>query len=135
MTTNPRELARNADASRLPTESSDQVVGLELYQGPLPDAQELAAYERAFPGAADRILKMAERDQKAIIHLRLADWLTSFVVALFGQMFLYVLVLAAVYLAINDKPLEAFLAGLAPIVVTIYANTRKRKAEPDAPEG
>ena len=35
----------------------------ESYQGPIPPAREMAGHEAALPGAADRILKMAEREQ------------------------------------------------------------------------
>src|SRR5258705_11795241 len=31
-----------------------------IYQGPLPPPENFAAYEHVLPGAADRILKMAE---------------------------------------------------------------------------
>jgi uncharacterized membrane protein len=33
------------------------------YSGPLPTASEFAGYEQAMPGAAERILKMAEEQQ------------------------------------------------------------------------
>ena len=32
-----------------------------LYNGPLPTSNEFAGYEKAFPGAAERILVMAEK--------------------------------------------------------------------------
>ena len=32
--------------------------------GPLPEAQEFNDYEKALPGAGDRILKMAEKEQE-----------------------------------------------------------------------
>lgn len=35
----------------------------EMHQGPLPPAQAMADYERVLPGAAERILLMAEREQ------------------------------------------------------------------------
>ncbi len=105
--------------------AGESIVGLELHRGPLPHVRDFAAYEKTFPGAAHRILKMAERDQKAYIRIQWANWLASFVAMILGKSFLYFLVVAAVYLAVNDKPLEAFLAGLAPIVAAIYANTRK----------
>ena len=35
----------------------------EYHQGPLPRAQELAAYDVAHPGTAERIVAMAEREQ------------------------------------------------------------------------
>lgn len=33
--------------------------------GPLPPSHEFASYEKTLPGAADRILRMAEEAQKA----------------------------------------------------------------------
>ena len=33
-----------------------------LYNGPLPTSNEFAGYEKAFPGAAERILAMAEKE-------------------------------------------------------------------------
>lgn len=104
------------------------IVGLEMYSGPLPPPELLAAYERAHPGMAERIINMAEREQGADIRSVWFEQCARFVIDLIGHIFLYALVAAAVFLAINDKPLEAFLAGLAPIVVAIYANTRKPKS-------
>ncbi|MBN6850391.1 DUF2335 domain-containing protein [Staphylococcus saprophyticus] len=37
--------------------------------GPLPEAQEFKDYEKALPGAGDRILKMAEKEQENRIEL------------------------------------------------------------------
>lgn len=95
----------------------------------MPTPADFAAYEQAQPGAADRLLKMAELDQKAGVADMRVQRLTNFVLDLLSQAFLYCLVLAAVYLALHDKPLEAFFAGLAPIVIAIYANTRKKTTQ------
>lgn len=38
-----------------------QIVATQLYSGPLPPASELARYEQVLPGAADRIIAMAEK--------------------------------------------------------------------------
>jgi len=97
---------------------------------PLPPPAALAAYEQALPGAADRIITMAELDQKAEIRDIWFERRARFIIDLVGQLFLYALVLGAVYLAARDTPLAAFFAGLAPIVIAIYANTRKKS--PDA---
>lgn len=40
------------------------------YSGPIPPADELARYEGTQPGAADRLIAMAEREQAAIIAFR-----------------------------------------------------------------
>ncbi len=116
-------------AARPASPQPDSSVDLELHLGPLPHANDFAEYDRILPGAAHRILKMAEREQVSRLRLRWGDWLANLLAMILGRLFLYTLLVAAVYLAINDKPLEALLAGLAPIVVTIYANTRKSDTE------
>jgi len=35
-----------------------------IYYGPLPTSKELSGYEQALPGAADRILAMAEKENE-----------------------------------------------------------------------
>ena len=37
---------------------------VSLFSGPLPPAEELARYEDALPGSADRIVTMAEKEQE-----------------------------------------------------------------------
>lgn len=123
MANNPPKLTPIINPTSSQSESIDSV-DLELHLGPLPQARDFADYEQVLPGAAHRILKMAEREQISRLRLRWADWLANFVALVLGRLFLYALLGAAVYLAINDKPIEALLAGIAPIVVTIYANTR-----------
>ncbi len=39
------------------------VVEQEQYSGPIPTAEQLAKYQKILPDAADRILKMAEKEQ------------------------------------------------------------------------
>ncbi len=95
-----------------------------MQAGPLPPAAELAAYEQAMPGSAERIMSMAEASQHADIREARFEQRARLLHALLGQSFLFGLIAAAVYLAINDKPLEAFFAGLAPIAIAIYANLR-----------
>lgn len=40
------------------------VIRSEMYSGPIPPPDALAQYEKIQPGAADRILKMAEKQQE-----------------------------------------------------------------------
>lgn len=107
-----------------PADPDQQYVGLQMQAGPLPPAAELAAYESALPGSAERILAMAEISQRADITEAQFESRARFALALLGQSFLFGLIIAAVYLAIHDKPLEAFFAGLAPIAIAIFANIR-----------
>jgi uncharacterized membrane protein len=55
-----------ANRHQLPQSDGPRHVGQVIreerhhFQGPLPQSGDFAAYERTLPGAADRILKMAE---------------------------------------------------------------------------
>ena len=49
---------------RMEVTMAEQRTEETLFCGPLPPAKELAAYEKIVPGAAERLLKMAEREQK-----------------------------------------------------------------------
>lgn len=107
-----------------------QHVVSEMYVGPLPQADDFAAYEKVQAGAADRIIKMAEKSLDAEVFAIKADKVTDFVAMLLGRSFLYVLLAGAIYLAINDKPVEAFFAALAPIVSIIYSTFKTTGSKP-----
>ncbi len=120
-------MARSRHKPLPPARAADgSFLGIKIHQGPLPSPADFEAYEHAQPGAADRLLAMAERDQIARIRDLRTERLIKFTLDILAQLFLYGLIAAAVYLAINNKPLEAFFAGLAPIAAVIYANTRKK---------
>lgn len=104
---------------------------LLMHQGPLPLASEFAAYNKVLPGSADRILKMAEREQKAAIGLRRRDWTSQFISMLLGKSFLYFLVAMTVLLVMKGKPIEALLTGVAPIVSVIYSTFFGDKKDED----
>jgi uncharacterized membrane protein len=89
------------------------------YQGPVPRPEDFAAYERVLPGAADRILKMAENQathRQAMERRALSGDITKSmmgtVLAYFtfgGSMF------GAVYLLLHDKPIQS----LAALIVAL----------------
>lgn len=56
--TQPAEVAV---ASRVSTAAS---ISMRMHSGPLPDPETLREYDRIVPGAADRVIAMAERQQK-----------------------------------------------------------------------
>ena len=43
---------------------AEQRTEQSLFCGPLPPSKELAEYEKIVPGSAERLLRMAEREQK-----------------------------------------------------------------------
>lgn len=99
----------------------------QRYSGPIPIASEFQKYEDVLPGAADRILKMSEDALKAEIEAGRVDRKAAILSLVLGRGFLYALLATSIFLIVIDKPVEALLAGLAPIVATFNAILRKKK--------
>lgn len=57
----PRRNNRDDSIRPMPTRVVRQSAVMEQYSGPIPSAAEFKKYEEILPGAADRILGMAER--------------------------------------------------------------------------
>jgi uncharacterized membrane protein len=118
--------------NQLSKNETEPGIDIRYHEGPLPPAEDLHAYNTVLHGSADRILKMAEREQKAAIALRKLDWTAQFISMLLGKAFLYFLVAATVYLIIKGKSVEALLTGIAPVVSVIYSTffgSRKQAKE------
>ena len=89
------------------------------WQGPLPPPKQLAEFEKVHPGAAERIIQMAEREQnnrhqKEMATIRSRDqWLAR------GQWLAFAIVLAALgvvtYLVANGSPIQ----GVAPVFIAL----------------
>ena len=95
------------------------LVQVQHYSGPLPPAAEFEKYEHVLKGSADRILKLAENQNK---HRRFIEK----VVVLFDSVRSMAGLLGAlgivgggmysgVYLIMNDKPIEGYVAMLVPL--------------------
>jgi Predicted membrane protein (DUF2335) len=82
-----------------------------IYQGPLPQPEDFAAYDRVLPGAADRILKMAEGQATHRQGLERFAVRGDFFKALMGTVLEYIAfagaVSGAVFLLFHDKPIES----------------------------
>ena len=83
----------NQEASSEDTQTENNTRDLEIaqtrtvshvssYTGPIPPAEEFARYEAAYPGSADRILAMAEREQRDKVSFRNRSLLSATVIAL-----------------------------------------------------
>jgi len=92
-----------------------------IYQGPLPQPEHFSAYERVLPGAADRILKMAENQAGHRQGLERRALTGDLIRAMMGTVLAYITfagaMAGAVYLLANDKPLY----GLAALVTALGA--------------
>jgi uncharacterized membrane protein len=68
------QLARRPPEGEVLPPEGDEPPAMELVEffasrsGPLPSADEYAAYERAYPGSAERILQLAERSMEITEH-------------------------------------------------------------------
>jgi uncharacterized membrane protein len=117
----PADATLPSNGQPAPNQMMIPFAGVQIHQGPIPRAEDLAAYERVVKGSADRIIKMAEREQKASIHLRWGDWFSQFMSMLLGKGFLYFLLGVTAYLAIRGKSVAAILTGVAPVASVVYS--------------
>ena len=97
-----------------------QIIRQEMrYQGPIPPVEDFAGYERILPGAADRILKMAETQAGRRQTQERRAVTGDLIKAMMGTILAYITfagaMAGAVYLLANDKPLY----GLAALVTAL----------------
>lgn len=109
----------------------------EYQSGPLPSARELLGYENLLPGAAERILAMAEREQTQRHELELTIVRTEVVLKRRGQwMALSALVsmlsLIAVFVYLGAPRAGAGL-GVVIVASVVYAFLNLRKFGPSGP--
>lgn len=94
-----------------------------MYSGPLPRPEDLERYERIHPGLADRIMTMAEQQQKhrhecesEIIHKNLGISVKG---QFIGAFIALVCIAAAVYLSISGHDTVAGIIGGATLIGAI----------------
>jgi hypothetical protein len=90
-----------------------------VHQGPIPSPEAFEAYERVLPGAADRILRMAETQATHGQGLERFAVRGDFFKAMMGTVLGYIAFAGAmggaVFLLLNDKPIES----LATFIVAL----------------
>lgn len=91
----------------------------QRYEGPLPPASEMERYEQIAPGAADRILTMAEHAQEKFFALEDKEAQRRYNMALItnGLAFLTILLICALLLFAIHK--QSTLAAIAACVTSI----------------
>lgn len=111
---------------------SDQSAKVVLHKqqvriGPLPSAQELADYDRAIPGLAERIVQMAEKEQE----IRLKNTTLFYHTMRLGTWFAFILPViglgATVYLAMNASVWPAIIPFPVSIVPSVVSHWRRSK--------
>lgn len=113
-----------------------------LHIGPLPPAEELAKYEKVLPGAADRIVAMAEREQQHRLERRDIQVRAESRDSGRGVIFAFLLGFAAIVggtlTAIFSSALAGSvisLAGISTLAGTFIYGTRMKRARANPGKG
>lgn len=114
--TSSKERNKENNSIRQGTTTSSAVVMSAGYSGPLPPASEFKRYDEVLPGAADRIIKMAEKSLDAEIKDAERHRTTVFIAMLFNKTVVYILLVISFILILLGKNIEALLAGIVPII-------------------
>jgi uncharacterized membrane protein len=85
-----------------------------IYSGPLPRPQDFAAYNQILPGAADRILTLAETQaaHRQLLELRAvtADMIQAATGTVLGYLAFFFTMGGGIFLLTLDKPIEGLVA-------------------------
>jgi uncharacterized membrane protein len=106
------------------------------HSGPLPDPNTLAGYEKALPGAAERVFLMAEREQKHKHQCEASALKWAVISTLIGQFSGFIIGLIGVgggiYLVFAGKPLagfSTFFTSLASIIGVFFFLKREESSK------
>ncbi len=111
---NPSPEDRNQDAENQPAKADDEHQDLKIsrtvtqvshYRGPIPPAEEFARYEEIYPGSADRLFSMAEKEQDSTIKFRYSSLGAATIVAIAS--------ITAIALILTSYPESIVLVALA----------------------
>src|SRR5437899_3174380 len=131
-----REVERRAD-DRLPPPQNQFVARVQgaVFQGPLPPPEILAKYNEALPGAAERIIAMAEKNQDHRQKLEAIVIPSRARNERRGQIIGAIVALSAIgcgtYLIAINKDVQGLAVILSDVVALVgtflYVDIRKRK--------
>lgn len=107
---------------------------MKAHSGPLPAPEDFREYEAVQKGAADRIIKMAERALEAEIRMGYWAAATQFVSMFLGKFFVYALGGVSVFLLINGYEIAALLTGLGPIAQAVASSVDSFKDKEKKPK-
>ncbi|HVT44332.1 MAG TPA: DUF2335 domain-containing protein [Thermoanaerobaculia bacterium] len=126
-----------AGAQDFRSQSPQYVARVEgtVFQGPLPPPEILVRYNDAVPDGAERIIKMAERNQEHRQRLEGAVVPSRAKSELRGQIFGFIIAMAAIgcgtYLIAIDKDTQGLAIVIADIIALVglflYVDHRKRR--------
>jgi uncharacterized membrane protein len=105
---------------------------VEIHTGPIPAPAEIGEYERILPGSADRIIRMAEKEQAHRHQIESRGQRHRLGITFVGQLFAFLMgmsgIAGGVYLVKSDKPITGFgvfFTSLATLVGVFFYNRRR----------
>lgn len=112
---------------RKTVEAALMIMRSEIYSGPIPPPEAIEKYEKAQPGAADRILRMAERQQEHRMAME-KDVVGGQVKQskrgqIFGFIIFFVCIAVAIFFAVKldmKTFASAFLTGTMVVVIGLF---------------
>jgi uncharacterized membrane protein len=118
---------------------------MEMTSGPLPSANEFSKYEQVLPGAADRILRMAEDSLKAEIDgnsemrkifegdRKAENWCLKFTTAVFSLLTVTMFITSIVFFSLEMNAAAFISAGAAvgALIPRIIDSVKGRKTPVD----
>lgn len=106
------------------------------FNGPLPAPEDFQQYEQVLPGAADRILKMAEKQvahrtdlEKIIVN---KNFRQGFVGQIFGAVLALICISVSLFLGMNGHDLLAGMIATTTVIGIITVFVLNQKANSDA---
>ena len=142
----PSAIQAGGQEDKGPLVTRHEQVSIFSHSGPLPPPEVIAGYERALPGSADRIIRMAEREQEHRHRKNERELILRGRATFLGQVFGFLIgisgTLGGVFLVFHDKSIGGFsvffvsLATLAGIYVYGKREQAKNSAQkkPSQPE-
>ncbi len=115
-----KKSATNAGLRTKQSRSSSQTAVTHVeFSGPLPPPGMLEAYERVVPGSAERLLKMAEKEQSNVHRLRSGTLFSAMLGQILSAVLFILLVAGSVWLLIIGSVAvgSGLLVGTAVMVV------------------
>ena len=106
-----------AEPNRLPpsVRTSGQIVQSQFHHGPLPRPEDFEAYDRVLRGAADRILRMAEKQAAHRQDLENRALKGDLLQSMMGTVLAYITFGGSMFGAVHDKPIQS----LAALIVAL----------------
>ena len=103
------------------------VVAVSEHRGPLPSPEDLLKYDQICPGAAERIISMAESELKAINKLRIKEYKSFRLGVILGFIILLCLIILTAYALYIDKPWVAGVLIATVSACSLFASKKDSK--------